>query len=341
MRATAIVTLAGLLAAGCAARRAAAPGPAVPPPSGVQYTMQRQVANAMDAGDGDLTVRLLRARMEAEPDNLSIRLQLAARYEASGFPEVAREHYRLATARFPDEAGPVLELAKSWRRSGDLRQAVKALEQFPQPGRSAPAEVYAWQGILLDELAQYTQAEAAHRKAIALSAPQSYLHNNLGQNLLLQGRAEEAAVEFRRSLELDRQSEIARNNLGIALAADPQQAVAHWKTQNSPAAAHNNLAAVLIERGRYREARQELARALGYDPQYQPALRNLLIVASLDGEAPSVRAESRPSLGKRFVAALARLAGAPPAQNRAKAPEAEVMASRDNQAAPQTAAPQN
>jgi len=343
MRAVASLALAALLAAACSSRRAAAPAPPKAPAGGVQYTMQRQVANAVDAGEGDLTLRMLRTKMEAEPGNLSVRMQIAAHYEASGFPEVAREHYRLAAARFPEDARPVLELAKSWRRAGQRENAVRALEQFLQAGPSAPAEVHAWQGILLDELAQYPQAEAAHRKAIAASEPRSYLHNNLGQNLVLQNRLEEAAAEFRRAVALDPQSDIARNNLGIALAADPRQAVAQWKTQNSPAAAHNNLAAVLIERGSYREARQELARALGYDPQYQPALRNLLLVAELDGEAPTVRTESsKPSLGKRFVTALARLAGAPAAQEPAKAPETKETASRENQpAAPAEQGPRN
>src|SRR6516225_3594327 len=81
----------------------------LPPP---QPIMERQVQNAIDAGDGDYQIRMLRQQMAKEPDNLQVRLELARRYQASGSTELALEHYRLAAARFPDNADVELLLAK-------------------------------------------------------------------------------------------------------------------------------------------------------------------------------------------------------------------------------------
>src|SRR5689334_20314546 len=82
----------------------------LPPP---QPAMERQVQNAVDAGDGDYEIRTLRQRMAAEPDNLEVRLALARRYQAMGSTELALEHYRLAAGRFPEHPDVHLPLAKT------------------------------------------------------------------------------------------------------------------------------------------------------------------------------------------------------------------------------------
>src|SRR5207247_3359619 len=56
-----------------------------------QPAMERQIQNAVDAGDGDYEIRLLRQKMALEPDNLEVRLALAKRYESVGSPELALE----------------------------------------------------------------------------------------------------------------------------------------------------------------------------------------------------------------------------------------------------------
>src|SRR5438552_5556218 len=58
--------------------------------------MERQIANARDAGDGDYLVRSLRQRMAADPDNLTVRLELIDHYTKADYPELALEHCRLA-----------------------------------------------------------------------------------------------------------------------------------------------------------------------------------------------------------------------------------------------------
>src|SRR4051794_34504535 len=85
-------------AAGCVGA-VAAQQVKLPPP---QAAMERQIENAVNVGDGDYDIRLLRLKMVQQPDNLEVRLALAKRYEAVGSTELALEHYRLAAVRFPE-----------------------------------------------------------------------------------------------------------------------------------------------------------------------------------------------------------------------------------------------
>src|SRR5205823_11889055 len=82
----------------------------------------------------------------------------------------------------------------------------------------------------------------------------------------------------------------ARNNLGLVLADQNavEQAVASFQSTSDPATAHNNLAAVWIEKGNYLAARQELERALGYNRTHPAALNNLKLVERLDGNPATI-----------------------------------------------------
>jgi len=158
------------------------------------------------------------------------------------------------------------------------------------------------EGILEDEQGRLAEAEKSHRAALALAPDQSELHNNLGYNLLSQKKSDAAVAELRRAIEIEPKSEIAHNNLATALArsgSGSQEALAEWSRSANPAQAHNNLAAVWIEQGRYREARAELATALGLQPNLSSALANLRLVSELDGKPATVSIKRRGSLWAR------------------------------------------
>ena len=70
----------------------------------------------------------------------------------------------------------------------------------------------------------------------------------------------------------------------MALASTPGDALLHWQSISDPATAHSNMAALLIEQGRYPEARKELDLALGYNKSHAAALSNLKLVSELDGK---------------------------------------------------------
>jgi Flp pilus assembly protein TadD len=267
-----------------------------PQPAPRPTMMERQVRNAIDAGDGDYQVRVLRARVAAEPENVNVRLELAKAYRERGYAELALEHCRLAAARFPESAPAHLELARSLRAAGMRKDAADELEAFLKKVPQSTPEYLSWVGILRDEMGMWPAGEPAHRAAVELAPKADYLHNNLGYNLLMQGKNEAAAAEFREALRLNPRSAVARNNLGLFLANTDatEQAVLYWQSATDPASAHNNLAAYLIEKRRYAEARKELDTALGYNRQHPAALKNLELVSRLDGK-PATLTMQRPA----------------------------------------------
>lgn len=267
----------------------------------VTRVMARQVQNAMDAGEGDLEAKNLRQRLAARPDDLDARILLARHYAKRGLPDLALEHYRLAAARFPNSLVAEIELVKTLR---DLRAPAEALKEIDAAlARNPSWELLSLKGVIEDDQGRLQDAEASHRAALARESSRSSLHNNLGYNLLLQGKAEAAADEFRRAIEIDPNSTIARNNLASALAlqSQPQEALAEWRRFGDAATAHNNLAVSLMEQGRWQEARAELELALAAKRDFPEALANLRLVAEQDGKAPSMRPASIKGFWKRVA----------------------------------------
>lgn len=308
MACPAAIVILALAASSCATRHVVSQTPVAPAPAR-QTAFERQITNARDAGDGDLELRTLREQIAAEPDNIPARLDLARAYVARGYPDVALEIARLAAARFPD-SGPV-ELALV-RYLHDLHQpgeAIASLEGFLKAHPQTAPSYFSWLGILRDEGREYALGEPDHRRAVELTPDDDSLHNNLGYNLLMQKREAEATQEFRAALKLNPSSRVARNNLALALAAQSQnaEAVAAWQTTSDPATAHSNLAAVLIEKGNYPEARKELSLALGYNAAHPAALKNLELVSRLDGKSATVPSKSQETFWARLRNGFVRL----------------------------------
>ena len=286
----------------------------------------RQIRNALDAGDGDYQLRVLREKVSAEPDNIPVRLELANAYRERGYHEVALEISRLAVARFPQSGEAQLALVRDLRDINRRPEAIAALEGFLKAHPESGPEYYSWMGILRDESGLWQLGEPAHRKALELTPAVDYLHNNLGYNLLMQKKTDEAAREFEEALKLNPGSQMARNNLGIALAQSnaTAQAVASWQSTSDPATAHNNLAAVWMEKGNYPEARHELDLALSYNRAHSAAIRNLELVARLDGSPATLSGkafDARDTRWQRFRIGLRKLFVGPLNDSRTEAPK--------------------
>jgi Flp pilus assembly protein TadD len=124
----------------------------------------------------------------------------------------------------------------------------------------------------------------------------------------MQKKNAEAAAEFREAMRLNPNSQVARNNLGLALAAHSSaEAMAAWKAGSDEASAHNNLAALWIEKKDYQQARQELEIALSYNRSHSAALHNLELVSRLDGKPASITAKPEETLWERFKTGFIRL----------------------------------
>jgi len=282
---------------------------AVAPKISVPTVWDRQIQNAKDAGDGDYELRVLRQKVAAEPANPSARVELAQAYRDRGYPDVALEICRLASARFPDSGDVQLALVRALRDTNLRADAIGGLEAFLTAHPQTKPEYFSWLGILHDEGGQWAAGEPAHRRAIEMGLSLDYLHNNLGYNLLMQKRTAEAAAEFREALRLNPASQVARNNLGLALASQnaASEAVASFQSAGDAAAAHNNLAVVLVENGNYTEARKELQQALSYNRQYAAALRNLDLVSRLDGSPITLTSKLAGTRWQRWKSSFVRL----------------------------------
>ncbi len=263
--------------------------------SGVRDTLNKQVRNAVDAGDGDLRVQAWRRALVNDPDNLEARLSLAHYYKQLGYPEIALEHYRLAAARFPQNAEVVIGLSRTLEALDQPEHARAALQDFVHASPDASAEVWSWLGILQDEARDYASAEHSHKEAVRLKDNSDAVHNNYGYNLLLQGRYPEAVREFRHSLEVNPGSSLARNNLATALAGEQgDAALTELRASADPATAHSNLAAILIERGDLEAARSQVEAALRYQKDHPAALTNLHLIAELQGGRVNLSADGTP-----------------------------------------------
>jgi len=253
----------------------------------------RQIRNAQSAGDGDYQLKALREKVAADSESVSARLALAKAYQERGYPDVALEICRLAAARFPESGEAELALIRALRAMNRRNEAIDSLESFLGNHPQKSPEYASWLGILRDEGGQWAEGEPWHRKALELAASQDSLHNNLGYNLLMQKKNEEAAREFREALRLNPGSQVARNNLGLALANQnaPADAVASFQSASDAATAHNNLAAVLMEKGNYPAARAELEIALRYNRSFPAALKNLELLSRLDGNPATLPAK--------------------------------------------------
>ena len=79
----------------------------------VRAAVLREVKNAADAGEGDLALHALRQRLAANAKDLDARMALAQYYSSRNLPDLALEHYRLASAQFPESPAVTLALAKT------------------------------------------------------------------------------------------------------------------------------------------------------------------------------------------------------------------------------------
>ncbi len=278
-------------------------------PPAPQSVWDRQIHNAIDAGDGDYQLRVLRQKLAADPDDIPVRLEMANAYRDRGYPDVALEVCRLATARVPESGEAQLALVRALRDMNRRAEAIDGLVEFLKAHPQTGPQYFSWLGILRDESGLWPLGEPAHRKALELAPSLDYLHNNLGYNLLMQKKYAEAAGEFREALKLNSRSPVARNNLGLALAnlGETDQAVANWQSASGPATAHNNLAAVLMEKGNYASARKELEVALSYNNAYPAALKNLELVSRLDGHPATLAVKPAESRWRRWKLAFRRL----------------------------------
>jgi tetratricopeptide (TPR) repeat protein len=202
---------------------------------------------------------------------------LAVHYENYRLYDAALEQYTKAFDLSRSEAA-LMGIVRCHRALSYPWRAIPLLEEFVKETPSAVA----WNalGLLYDASANLAAGESALREAVAANPLADQWHNDLGYNLLLQDKTDDAEREFRKALELNPKSVRTHNNLGMLLArrGDIEGALAEFQFGADAATAHNNLAVVLMEVGRYEQSREELVKALAIRRNFAPALSNFKLV---------------------------------------------------------------
>ena len=138
------------------------------------------------------------------------------------------------------------------------------------------------QGYLLHLFGQYEEAVRLFRKSIGVH-PTAEGHTFLGWSLSHLDRTEEALAECKKAIAIDPDYGNPYNDIGVYLIdlGRPDEAIP-WLEKAIRAKRyccyqfpHFNLGRILLMKGRLEEAKRSFERALGYDPDYLPALKAL------------------------------------------------------------------
>ncbi len=217
-------------------------------------------------------------RWYAQPQAMSLET-VAKRFAEDGFEEDAARYLRHALAEQGESTDLHLALGQLLFRQGKLAEAT---DEYKKVLAARPDDAEA-NAVLADLLAATGKAEEAlayYERSLELR-PSAATSFNLGNALHLLGRVDDAITRYRWTLEIDGDFADAHNNLAALLLerGDLAGAITHLeqtlRLKPGSADAHNNLGVLLLRQGRSEEAAERFARALEIDPEHAGARGNL------------------------------------------------------------------
>ena len=127
------------------------------------------------------------------------------------------------------------------------------------------------------------------KHAVKVTKKNIFAHNNLGQELALQGKTSEAIEHYLESLRIRPDYDKAHNNLGNALEklGRTDEALIHYsealRINPDYAEAHNNIGNIFLKQGQIDKAIKHYKQALKINPNYGPAHFNMGIALAKTG----------------------------------------------------------
>jgi Flp pilus assembly protein TadD len=199
-------------------------------------------------------------------------------YQEKKIPE-AGNLFGLALEKAPENARAMLYLGKIARDQADLTSSLQWLNKAAELQPENP-EILTELAMTNDTIGQehLAYAEPLYRKVVEIRPNSAAAHNNLGFNLLLQGRYVEAIETFSKALAMSPQNARTKNNMATAylLNNEKEKALALYEGSVGKAAAYNNLGYIYMTQGNWDQAEKAFKMALATNPVfYTKAQQNL------------------------------------------------------------------
>lgn len=230
-----------------------------------------QAIEALNRQDFAAAAPLLAQALEADPDNVEIRFNLAYAYTEMADDERAAEAYRAVLERKPDLAQARANLAMVLLRQDRALDAVphltKLVELRPDDYQARYLEAHA-----LAASGNHSAAVSSYTRALEIDASAATAHLELGQSLAELERFEQAASSYERAVELDPELGSYRFDLAekVERSGDTAKAIelyrAYLDARPQEVAVRERLGFLLLESDRYKEAIVELEQAVSLAP---------------------------------------------------------------------------
>jgi Flp pilus assembly protein TadD/SAM-dependent methyltransferase len=238
-------------------------GPAITP----MAATLAQAFHAHQAGHRSDAERLYRDVLAIEPRNHGALHLLGALMHQSGRSEEAVSLIRQAIAIDPRNPDYHYNLGSTLNASGRMAEAIEPLSKAIALKPQYP-EAHFELGNAHARAGQFDAAEKSLRRALDLQPANAGIMNNLGRVLLAIGRPEDAAAIWQRAVTLQPDLAMLHLNIGMVRALQSRLDEAEQSLRRALAVqadypeAVQQLAAVMLRRGRAHEALPLLAQAL-------------------------------------------------------------------------------
>jgi len=130
-----------------------------------------------------------------QPKSVEDHMVLGQLYTVKHQPEKAEAEFKTAQAIEPESEDVVLNLARLYAESGNMQQAVKAIEAVPVDGRSPKMEFTL--GALYDQMKQPKDAIAAYKRAEDMEPGDLQTVDALAQALLNNDQLDDALKQYK------------------------------------------------------------------------------------------------------------------------------------------------
>ena len=185
------------------------------------------------------------------------------------------------TAKSNQTLDAQLSMARLSERHGDAHTAERIYQAVlaKQPQNQLALHRL---GVLAAKAGENEQAAKHFDAAAQLGSPSAELLNDIGFNLFVMGRLQEAEAAFRQAIAADPQNRSARNNLGLVLGETRRydESLAEFRRGGKgEAEAQANLAYAQTQAGDVAGARSSYQRALTLDKELKPAAEALVQLA--------------------------------------------------------------